>query len=257
VPPLRQRVVLAALRLRRSCRDLFRRESSALKQRGPVQAGLRRLFLFSRRHPVSVNQWDIEYADGDYTERLDAIIHVAQHAVILGYLTYGTKEPVLLDMGCGHGRLLPLLTGLDFSAYVGVDWSAQGIEHARSLSIPRTRFEVADMNHWDTSERFDGIVLNNCLTYAADPSAMFERALGWLAEDGVVVVAMYRDLAARYIWTRIAAAPVEQMAACVVKDDRTGAVWDVKALRPRAGSLPAAPRPEVATDPEQRHVSSA
>ena len=52
------------------------------------------------------------------------------------------------------------------------------------------------MNHWETTERFDAVVLNNCLSYAVDPPQMFERTLGWLTEDGFVVVAMYRGLGA-------------------------------------------------------------
>ena len=183
---------------------------------------------------MTVNQWDAEYSDGDYTERLDTITHVAHHAVILGYLSYGAKKPKVLDIGCGHGRLLQLLAGLGFAEYVGVDWSTEGIERARSLLIPSTRFEAADMNHWDTTELFDAIVLNNCLSYADDPSQMFERTLEWLAEDGLVIVAMYRGLGARYIWSRIDSAPVELVAACAVRDYGTGAVWDVKALRPRS-----------------------
>jgi hypothetical protein len=89
------------------------------------------------------------------------------------------------------------------------------------------------MNRWETTERFDAIVLNNSLSYSIDPREMFERALGWLAEDGFLVAAMYRGLGARYIWSLIEFAEVEQVAACAVKDVSTGAVWDVKALRPR------------------------
>ena len=135
---LRQRVVLAAIKSRSSIRKIARRESAAIKRRSPVQQWLAQLYLFSKRHQTSVNQWDTEYAEGDYTERLDTITHVAHHAVILGYLSYGPKEPKVLDVGCGHGRLLRLLGSLHFSEYVGMDWSAQGIERARSLSIPRT-----------------------------------------------------------------------------------------------------------------------
>ena len=214
-------------------RNLVRRGSTALQRQGPVRRLLLDVYQFSRRHPVNVNQWDAEYSEGDYTERLDTITHVAHHAVILGYLSYGAKEAKILDVGCGHGRLLQLLAGLGFGEYVGVDWSVQGIERARSLSIPHTRFEVADMNHWKTTERFDAIVLNNCLSYAVDPPQMFEQTLGWLTEDGFVVVAMYRGLGARYIWSRINSASVEQVAACAVKDDGTGAVWDVKVFRSR------------------------
>jgi 2-polyprenyl-3-methyl-5-hydroxy-6-metoxy-1,4-benzoquinol methylase len=186
---------------------------------------------------VSVNQWDAQYAAGDYEERLDSISHVAHHAVILGYLTYAAKEPMVLDVGCGHGRLLQLLAGLGFAEYVGVDWSSQAVQRAQSLSVPHTLFEVADMDHWDTTERFDAVVLNECLYYSVDPREMFERAIGWLAEDGVVIVSMFRGLGARYIWSRVQCAAVEQLAACAVRDGMTGRVWDVKALQPRPANL--------------------
>jgi hypothetical protein len=93
------------------------------------------------------------------------------------------------------------------------------------------------MNRWETTERFDAIVLNNCLCDSDDPRVMHEWALGWLAEDGFVVAAMYRGLGARSIWSRIESAPVEQVAAGAVKDDGTGAVWDVKVVRPRPANL--------------------
>lgn len=234
MPPLRQRVVLAGLRYRSSFRMWARSESTALKRRGPLHDALRELYHYAKRHRVSANQWDAEYAATDYAERLDRIHHVPHHAVIFGYLTYGAKEPRVLDVGCGHGRLLELLAGLSFSDYLGIDWSAQAIERAGALMVPQARFEVADMNHWDTTERFDAVVMNNSLSYADDPREVFERALGWLAEDGLVVVAMHRSLGARYLWSLVdGAAAAGPVAACAVKDELTGAVWDVKALRRR------------------------
>jgi SAM-dependent methyltransferase len=231
VAPLRQRVVTAALEYRSSLRTFARRESAALQRRGPVHRFLHDLYQYTRRHPVSVNQWDAEYA-GDYAERLDRIHHIPHHAVIYGYLTYLGKGPRVLDIGCGHGRLLQVLAGLPFSDYLGFDWSAQGVEHARSLSVAHTRFEVADMNKWTTTERFDAIVMNNSLTYSDDPREMFERALGWLADGGLIVVAMHRSLGVRYLWSRIDLPAVDHVAGCAVRDELTGAVWDVKAFRP-------------------------
>ncbi len=184
-----------------------------------------------------MNQWDTQYAS-DYADRLGSINEVTHHMVILGYLAYAAREPMVLDVGCGHGRLLQLLADFGFAKYVGVDWSGQAVEQARSLSIPNTLFEVADMDHWNTNERFDAVVLNESLYYSAvDPREMFERAIGWLTEDGVLIVSMFRGLGSRYMWSRIQSAAVDQLAACAVKDGTTGKVWDVKALRPRPANL--------------------
>jgi 2-polyprenyl-3-methyl-5-hydroxy-6-metoxy-1,4-benzoquinol methylase len=182
---------------------------------------------------VDANQWDAQYA-GDYAGGLDSIGNVPHHMVIAGYLTCAARDqPKILDIGCGHGRLLQLLAGLGFAEYLGVEWSAEAVEQARSLSIPQSRFDVADMDRWDTSERFDAIVLNESLTYSVDPRQMLERTLGWLAPNGIVIVSMFRGLGTRYIWSRVRSSCVEQLAACTVKDDASGGTWDVKVLRTR------------------------
>ena len=92
MPPLRERLVRAAFESRSLSRNLAQRGSAALQQRGPVHRLLKELYQSSRRQPVTVNQWDAEYSDGDYTERLDTITHVAHHAVILGVSQLRSKE---------------------------------------------------------------------------------------------------------------------------------------------------------------------
>ena len=112
--------------------------------------------------------------------------------MILGFLDYGVAQPRILDVGCGHRRLTRLLARFGFSDYLGIDFSVQAVRRGRgALSIPDARFEVADMNHWDTTDRFDAVVLNESLDYADHPLQVFERALGWLAEDGIVIVSMF------------------------------------------------------------------
>jgi 2-polyprenyl-3-methyl-5-hydroxy-6-metoxy-1,4-benzoquinol methylase len=232
MPSLRQRLVRAAFSVASWSKKVTLRWSAELQRRGPVERLLRSLYRFSRRHPVGVKQWDAQYA-GDYGDRLGSINEVTHHMVIVGYLAYGKKEPTILDVGCGQGRLLQLLADFGFTSYLGVDWSGQAIEYAESLSIPHTRFEIANMDHWDTTERFDAVVLNESLYYSAtDPRVMFERAIGWLAEDGIIVVSMFRNFGSRYIWSRLQSDGVEQLAACAVKDGTTRKVWDVKAWRP-------------------------
>lgn len=217
--------------LRSSSRHLAQTGSAGLQRRGPLHTLLGRQYQFARRHPVSVTQWDAQYADGDYAERLDAVRQIPHHMVILGYLKYAAKKPRVLEIGCGHGRLVQLLASVDFAEYTGVDWSDHAVQRARSLSISHARFEVGDMDHWDTSERFDVIVLDECLYYSVDPCKMFERALGWLSDDGVVIVSMFRSFGARYIWSEILSPGVVVLAACAVKDAIERGVWDVKMLQ--------------------------
>ena len=152
--------------------------------------------------------------------------------VILGFLDYGVPRPKVLDMGCGHGRLTRLLTRFGFADYLGVDISAKAVRRAQSLAIPNTRFEVADMNLWDTTERFGVVVLNESLYYSENPRDLFERAVSWLSEEGVVIVSIFRQLAgSRRVWSQVEAVPTKPLAACSVTGDTTGYTWDIRVMR--------------------------
>ena len=103
------------------------RWSADLQRQSLIHRLLRGLYRSSRRQPVGVLQWDAQYA-GDYGDRLGSINEVTHHMAIVGYLGYGANEPRVLDVGCGHGRLLQLLANFNFAEYVGVDWSGQAVE---------------------------------------------------------------------------------------------------------------------------------
>ena len=167
MPPLRQRLVRAAFSVGSWSTKVSLQWSAELQRSGPVQRLLRGSYLFSRRHPVPSSNGMLSTPETMGTD-LDSINEVTHHMVIVGYLAYGTKEPTILDVGCGQGRLLQLLADSGFTNYLGIDWSRQAIEYAESLSIPHTRFEVANMDHWDTTERFDAVVLNESLYYSSE-----------------------------------------------------------------------------------------
>jgi hypothetical protein len=88
------------------------------------------------------------------------------------------------------------------------------------------------MNHWDTTDRFDAVVLNESLYYADHPLQVFERALGWLTEDGIVIVSMFEPTpGASQIWSQIMSRAIEPLAATTVTDRGSGNVWDIQAMR--------------------------
>ena len=205
---------------------------SARRVRSQLYWGLKSRFASV---PVGIrldsSQWDAEYAAENWG-RLDDIAEVAHYMVILGFLDYGVPRPKVLDMGCGHGRLTRLLERFGFADYLGVDISAEAVRQAQTLAIPNTRFEVADMNVWDSTERFDAVVLNESLYYSENPRDLFERAVGWLLEDGVVVVSIFRQLAgSRRIWSQVDAVPMKPLASCSVTDHATGHTWDIRVMR--------------------------
>jgi 2-polyprenyl-6-hydroxyphenyl methylase/3-demethylubiquinone-9 3-methyltransferase len=176
--------------------------------------------------------WDTEYAAGEWNH-LDSPEEIAHYMVILGYLTLAPDEPAILDLGCGHGRLLKLLNYGPFGEYLGVDFSEEAVRRAKALAVPGANFEVADIEYWEPASRFDAIVFNEVLYYARRPRSLLNRALGWLGGGGIVVVSMFQyDPRASRMWTVLDACDVEVLGETTVTDARSGYAWDVRAVRP-------------------------
>jgi predicted TPR repeat methyltransferase len=90
----------------------------------------------------------------------------------------------ILDLGCGGGE--PVARYLIDSGFrmVGVDISETLIELAQ-VRFPRDRWLVGDMRRIVIDERFDGVLVWNCLAYLprADQAAMAERVDEWMKPD--------------------------------------------------------------------------
>src|SRR5256885_1209701 len=101
-------------------------------------AGLR-----GRGLPEPRSLWDEQYRSGFWNYLNDAS-ELAHYMVIVGYVQHFSASPAILDVGCGHGRLLQLLRPYRFKSYLGVDFSAEAIQRAQSLTSPGARFEHVD-----------------------------------------------------------------------------------------------------------------
>lgn len=188
--------------------------------------------------PVEREVWEQQYKDGawDYLNSTDELAH---YMVIVGYVHQLSKSakpsPSLLELGCGHGRLLELLAHLDFKSYLGVDLSAAALEQAESLGVGRAAFEAADFEQWQfAAGAYDIIILSEALYYARNPAAMLSRYLGALSAGGVFIVSLNRYGNYAAIWKK-----VEQsfgVIASTAVENIKGQVWDVKLLSP---ALPA------------------
>jgi trans-aconitate methyltransferase len=120
-----------------------------------------------------------------------------------------------------------LLAPFGFADYLGVDISSEAVQRAQFLAIPNTRFEVADMNHWDTTERFDVVVLSESLYYSENRRDLFERAVSWLTGEGVVIASTFgQSSGTRRIWSQVEAVPTKPLAACSVHGSRNGAYME-------------------------------
>ncbi|MHC4505927.1 MAG: class I SAM-dependent methyltransferase [Planctomycetota bacterium] len=97
----------------------------------------------------------------------------------------------LLDLGCGYGRLAPLLSAFDCAEYLGVDRVGGRIEYARGrYGSGVCRFEEADALEFRPGPRFDVVWTSNVLQHFAldDKLRLVETAKRARAPGGVILL---------------------------------------------------------------------
>jgi len=178
--------------------------------------------------PESAQVWDADYR-ADRWSKLDGAPQLGHYAVIAAYVGHFFPDrPRILDVGCGHGRLLQLLKLRPFGAYLGFDLSEQAVRRAALDAPPNARFETGDMESWTSTEQFDVVLISDSLQYTRRPLEVLERYRALLAPEGRRIVCLAqgslnwgieRELRRRFA--------VE--CSTLVRNE-AGEAWDVKVL---------------------------
>jgi len=137
-----------------------------------------------------------EYVLGHRDEELQRLTLQAQYwgEATLDLLRQAGVAPGmrLLDIGCGAGDVSLLAATLVGSSgsVVGVDRSPDAIAaattRAKSAGMTQVRFEVANLDEYDSGQPFDGLIGRFVLMYFADPAATLKRLLRLVRPGGVV-----------------------------------------------------------------------
>jgi cyclopropane-fatty-acyl-phospholipid synthase len=95
----------------------------------------------------------------------------------------------ILELGCGWGSLtLHLARACPDARIVALSNSAPQREHimnkAAARGLRNVEVVTADINHFDTDERFDRIVSVEMLEHVRNYPAVFSRIARWLDDDG-------------------------------------------------------------------------
>jgi 2-polyprenyl-3-methyl-5-hydroxy-6-metoxy-1,4-benzoquinol methylase len=187
-------------------------------------AGLR-----GRGTPEPRELWEEQYRSGVWNY-LDSASEIAHYMVIVGYVQHFCANPAILDVGCGHGRLLQLLEPYPFKSYLGVDFSTDAIRRAQSLASDSARFERVDFQQFAPADRYDAIIFNESIYYSARPEEVLHRYMGALTADGVMIVSMCQNRWQGSIWTALeSVAEIVHSTAVTNEHDLT---WYVRVLRP-------------------------
>lgn len=186
--------------------------------------------------PVPKKALDGEYRSGNWNHFF-GFDELPRNLVLAGAVNHFFPRPAVLDVGCGSGRLADVFRRYPYSRYVGVDLSSEGVARARAVGLPGGEFVEGNYETWRPEGRFDAIIFNECIGYARDPAATLSAFSAHLAPDGLFFLSHFRFGSYRAQWRRIDR--VTEVAAATAILGESGRIWDIKVLRPRAGS----PRP--------------
>lgn len=177
--------------------------------------------------PIAQATWEAQYQSG-FWDYLHSTREMAHYFVIGGYVCHAHSSPRILEVGCGDGLLLALLSVLGFDSYLGIDISSEALRRARALGIDEARLEIADMDEWESAEQFDVIILNESLYYSRRPVQLLQKIARWLVPGGALIVSMHCNAESPGIWRAIDV-PFQDVDGTVVHNRRDA--WEIRLLR--------------------------
>jgi 2-polyprenyl-3-methyl-5-hydroxy-6-metoxy-1,4-benzoquinol methylase len=171
-----------------------------------VQVWMDRLrFLPGRKvvpAPEQPGSMDEFYKNGGF-DFLYSQEELSHYMVILGYIRYFGKQPAILDVGCGEGRLAELLDRHAYQDYQGIDISSVAIQRAQKKKLPKARFSVADFQTWTPDRSYDLILFCESLYYVQQPQEVVGQYIPYLKKGGYMIISVYRFLDQERVWNSI------------------------------------------------------
>jgi predicted TPR repeat methyltransferase len=145
-------------------------------------------------------RWDKQYRKGRW-DSLKTNKELSRYSTIVGYLTIlGKANPSILDLGCGEGVLNEKIPHLDYSYFLGVDFSKVSVEKAAEKNFENAEFVCADVHKFTPKRKFDIIVFNEVFYYIheTERANVLNRMIDHLEDDGIIITSIYRE--APHLW---------------------------------------------------------
>ena len=179
--------------------------------------------------PIGKDQWDKEYASGDwdYLRDLDELAH---YSIIVGYFAELKPGGSVLDVGCGEGSLKDRLALIGYERYLGIDISEAAIELARSKCVEGETFLVADAAKFKPDASFDVVIFNECLNYFKSPIDLLHAYSHHVNPNGFFLISMWGSSGNDLIWREIQA--VGPSIDRVRVENAKGTVWNIAVVPP-------------------------
>ena len=113
---------------------------------------------------------------------------VNRHRQMVVDLLIPKRGDLILDAGCGHGRLTELLINNGAKVY-GVDISPRMIEHCRNKFPKNFKGRVADLSDLTFDDcTFDKVLCNGVLVHVENPGIIVKNLIRVLKKGGLIVI---------------------------------------------------------------------
>ncbi len=180
--------------------------------------------------PVELNN---EYINGLW-DALTGLEEVARFGILSSLIINYKSSPKILEIGSGEGTLGKNLNMSKISSFVGLDISEEAIRRANEQKHLKEIYLEIDALNYDTQEKFDIIIFNECLEYFNNHDFLLKKYNKFLENDGIVIVSMFREswsFRSEWMWSFIHKiySPIDKIE---VKNNK-GIKWDIEVLKPK------------------------
>lgn len=112
------------------------------------------------------------------------------YSSLLGLLKDGLS---VLDVGCGSGAITADIAQRTRGKVVGIDFSEHLIELAQKnyANLPNLSFEVANINDYVSSEKFDLVIAARTLQWVNNPAEVVQKMASLLKKGGKISINDY------------------------------------------------------------------
>ncbi|MEZ4793271.1 MAG: class I SAM-dependent methyltransferase [Gelidibacter sp.] len=140
-------------------------------------------------------RWNKQYRKGRWDNLKGEIETVRYQAIIDCMSKFGSKNPSILDLGCGEGILCQRLEPIGHSYFLGMDFSSVSIKNAAQLQLKNAEFVCADIHTFLPVKKFDIIVFNEVFYYIheTEKEKVLTRMIDSLNENGIIITSIYRE----------------------------------------------------------------
>lgn len=148
---------------------------------------------------VSTKTWEKEWETGKWAHLGATAVERSKAAVIIAMLNmFGPPNARILDVGCGNGNLVDLLSTEQRKNYLGMDISQEAIKQAKQR-WPDVSFLASQSESFVSSTRFDVIIFNEMLYYVDHYKVLQKYRDELLAPQGIIITSVWFSAKTKFI----------------------------------------------------------